>query len=177
MPGQRSRDVLLDQSNGSAYTTNFISRSGGNSNFDKFENQDVAIEAFRKFATRKNVNIILVIHPRKEDDKFALGISSIFGTAKATQEADMVLILQRVPIDPVEMTSSNNNSYSSYKVAAAPSHKFVVSSGAAPSAANQPAKNLTGTNYYLEVKKNRYDGTVGKVNLDYKKESMTYSEV
>lgn len=40
------------------------------------------------------VNIILVIHPRKDDDRMPLGISSIFGTAKATQEADMVIILQ-----------------------------------------------------------------------------------
>lgn len=40
------------------------------------------------------VNIILVIHPRKEDDRVALNISSVFGTAKATQEADLVLILQ-----------------------------------------------------------------------------------
>ena len=152
------------------------SRSGGNSNFEKFDNQDMAIEAFRKFATKKNVNIILVIHPRKEDDKFALGISSIFGTAKATQEADMVLILQRIPIDPPEPVSAPNNGYSSYRVASPPSHRFVVTSGSKP-VSDQSAKNLTGFNYYLEVKKNRYDGTVGKVNLGYTKESMTYNEV
>ena len=35
-----------------------------------------------------------MIHPRKDDDRMPLGISSIFGTAKATQEADMVIILQ-----------------------------------------------------------------------------------
>ena len=40
------------------------------------------------------VNIILVIHPRKENDQMPLSISSIFGTAKATQEADLVLIIQ-----------------------------------------------------------------------------------
>ena len=36
----------------------------------------------------------LVIHPRKEPEEQALNISSVFGTAKATQEADNVLILQ-----------------------------------------------------------------------------------
>lgn len=40
------------------------------------------------------VNIILVIHPRKEEEDVKLTMSSIFGTAKATQEADLVLILQ-----------------------------------------------------------------------------------
>ena len=49
------------------------SRGGGYSNFDRFDSQDIAIEQFRKFATTKNVNVILVIHPRKEDDRSALG--------------------------------------------------------------------------------------------------------
>jgi hypothetical protein len=47
-------------------------------------------------ATEKNVHLSLVIHPRKEQDDTLLNINSVFGTAKATQEADNVLILQRV---------------------------------------------------------------------------------
>lgn len=35
-----------------------------------------------------------MIHPRKESDLMPLSIASIFGTAKATQEADLVLIIQ-----------------------------------------------------------------------------------
>lgn len=62
--------------------------------FEKFDLQDMAIEKFRKFATEKKVNIILVVHPRKETESATLDISSVFGTAKATQEADVVLILQ-----------------------------------------------------------------------------------
>ena len=46
----------------------------------------------RKFATVHNCHVTLVIHPRKEDD--ALTIHSIHGGAKATQEADNVLLLQ-----------------------------------------------------------------------------------
>ena len=65
-------------------------------NFDKFAQQDAVIDEFRRFATEKQVNIILVIHPRKEDENQMLGMSSIFGSAKATQEADLVLILQRI---------------------------------------------------------------------------------
>ena len=42
----------------------------------------------------KQVNIILVVHPRKVEDDVPLSLSSISGTAKATQEADAVLILQ-----------------------------------------------------------------------------------
>lgn len=76
--------------------------------------QEHAIEVFRSFATNKNVHVTLVIHPRKEQDGVQLGkyhcfvdrirffclqallsgINSIFGTAKATQEADNVLIIQ-----------------------------------------------------------------------------------
>lgn len=37
-----------------------------------------------------------MIHPRKEQDDALLNINSVFGTAKATQEADNVLILQKV---------------------------------------------------------------------------------
>ena len=62
--------------------------------FDKFDVQDMAVEKFRKFATEQNVHVTLVVHPRKEDEFQKLSISSIYGSAKATQEADTVLILQ-----------------------------------------------------------------------------------
>ena len=88
--------------------------------FDKFDALDEAITSFRRFATERHVNIVLVIHPKKEDDRLALGVSSIFGSAKATQEADMVLILQRLE-----------------------------------------------KNVFLDLKKNRFDGDVGRVYLDY----------
>ncbi len=106
--------------------------NGGNSNgngngvrmlsngFERFDMQDIAIDRFRQFASEQDVNVTLVIHPRKEDDKIPLGLSSIFGTAKATQEADVVLILQRV-------------------------------------------QGQT----YLEVKKNRYDGRTGRIDMDF----------
>ncbi|EEC45384.1 predicted protein, partial [Phaeodactylum tricornutum CCAP 1055/1] len=64
------------------------------STFDKFDVQDVAIEKFRKFATDKNVHVTLVVHPRKEQEDMKLSMASIYGSAKATQEADTVLILQ-----------------------------------------------------------------------------------
>jgi twinkle protein len=68
--------------------------SGQARGIDKFDAQEHAIEVFRAFATRKNVHVTLVIHPRKELDGAQLGVNSIFGTAKATQEADNVLIVQ-----------------------------------------------------------------------------------
>lgn len=69
--------------------------SGQGVGFERFELQDKAIEAFRKFATLKNVHISLVIHPRKQEEDAPLTHASVFGTAKATQEADNVIILQR----------------------------------------------------------------------------------
>ncbi|KAM4050212.1 twinkle mtDNA helicase [Anomaloglossus baeobatrachus] len=61
---------------------------------DKFAVQDHIVGAFRKFATENGCHVTLVIHPRKEDDDKELQTSSIFGSAKASQEADNVLILQ-----------------------------------------------------------------------------------
>ncbi|XP_010194648.2 twinkle mtDNA helicase [Colius striatus] len=61
---------------------------------DRIAAQDYIVGAFRKFATDNACHITLVIHPRKEDDEKELQTASIFGSAKASQEADNVLILQ-----------------------------------------------------------------------------------
>lgn len=42
-----------------------------------------------------NSHISLVMHPRKENDDELLQTSSISGTAKASQEADNIVLLQR----------------------------------------------------------------------------------
>jgi len=62
---------------------------------NRFDDLDEAIEKFRKFCSYENVHVTLVIHPRKETYSEPLNINSIFGTAKATQEADNVIIIQR----------------------------------------------------------------------------------
>ena len=59
---------------------------------NKFDFQDEIISKLRKFVSDFNVHVTLVIHPRKTDE--TLRISSIFGSAKASQEADNVFILQ-----------------------------------------------------------------------------------
>ncbi|KAM9837514.1 twinkle mtDNA helicase [Aulostomus maculatus] len=61
---------------------------------DKFAVQDHIIGSFRKFATNASCHVTLIIHPRKEEDDRELQTASIFGSAKASQEADNVLILQ-----------------------------------------------------------------------------------
>ena len=103
---------------------------------DRFEIQDRAIETFRKFATRRNVHITLVVHPRKVDDDEELSVASVFGTAKATQEADNILILQR-----------------SNEELEPPTEKFI------------------------DVRKNRYDGDLGKVWVRFDKRCSTFVEV
>jgi len=110
-----------------------ISRNTLNKSFDKFDIQDIAIEKFRKFATDRNVHITLVVHPRKEDEASKLSISSIYGSAKATQEADTVMILQ-----------SDN-------------------------AAGRHRK-------YLDIKKNRFDGTLGYCPLHFDRMSGRYDD-
>lgn len=41
-----------------------------------------------------NCHVTMIIHPRKERSDEELSTSSIFGSAKASQEADNVLIIQ-----------------------------------------------------------------------------------
>ena len=52
----------------------------------KYDAQERALEAIRRFATDNNVHVTIVIHPRKEQDGATLSLNSVFGTAKATQE-------------------------------------------------------------------------------------------
>jgi hypothetical protein len=105
------------------------SLKGKGSSFDKFDVQDMAIEKFRKFATDRNVHIMLVVHPKKEAEYANLSISSIYGSSKATQEADTVLILQN-----------------------------------------------DGRRKFIEVKKNRFNGTLGHTPLHFDRKSCRYGE-
>lgn len=73
-----------------------LSGQYSNGAFDKFDLTDRTVAALRSFATNRNVHITLVIHPRKEMDDTPLGLASVSGTAKATQEADNVIILQKI---------------------------------------------------------------------------------
>ena len=111
-----------------------ISRNSLNKSFDKFDIQDIAIEKFRKFATDRNVHVTLVVHPRKEDEASKLSMSSIYGSAKATQEADTVMILQ------------SDNSAGRHRK-------------------------------YIEVKKNRFDGTLGFCPLHFDRMGGRYDDV
>ncbi|XP_043586468.1 twinkle protein, mitochondrial isoform X2 [Bombus pyrosoma] len=61
---------------------------------DRFWKQDEIIAKFRNFATMYNCHVTMIIHPRKERSDEELTTSSIFGSAKASQEADNVLIIQ-----------------------------------------------------------------------------------
>jgi twinkle protein len=104
-----------------------ISRRSLQSTFDKFDVQDIAVEKFREVATNCNVHVTLVVHPRKEAEGSPLSISSIYGSAKVTQEADLILILQN-----------------------------------------------DGSKKKLEVKKNRYDGTLGSCTLFFDPNSCRF---
>ena len=80
--------------------------------------------------SRPKVHITLVVHPRKEDEASKLSISSFFGSAKATQEADTVIIIQ----------------------------------------------NDANRRKYLDVKKNRFDGTLGYTPIYFHNPSGRYME-
>lgn len=68
--------------------------SDSSKHMDRFWRQDDIISKFRNFATTHNCHVTMIIHPRKERNDEELTTSSIFGSAKASQEADNVLIIQ-----------------------------------------------------------------------------------
>jgi twinkle protein len=104
--------------------------SGQGRGIERFEIQDDAISKFRAMATNKNIHVTLVIHPKKVDENQDLHISSVFGSAKATQEADNVMIMQMRP---------------KYRV--------------------------------MEIRKNRFDGDLGKVALGFDKNVKRFIEL
>jgi len=104
--------------------------SGQGRGFERFDIQDDAISKLRDLATSKNVHVTLVIHPKKVDDNQDLTISSVFGSAKATQEADNIIILQNRP---------------KYRV--------------------------------VDIKKNRFDGDLGKIPLGFDRDTKRFFEL
>lgn len=87
--GHQIQHVILDN-------LQFMLSGQHSGSLDKFDVTDRTVAALRAFATTRNVHVTLVIHPRKELDDTPLGLASVSGTAKATQEADNVIILQKV---------------------------------------------------------------------------------
>lgn len=108
----------------------FMLSGQSTNNFDKFDLVDQSIAAVRHFCNRHPVHVILVIHPRKEIDNSPLGLCSVSGTAKATQEADNVIVLQK---------------YEKKR--------------------------------WLELKKNRFDGELGRVAVTFSRESRMVFEM
>ena len=53
--------------------------------FKKFDLQDKVMSRLRRIATKYNVHIAIVIHPRKTDYNEDIQIHSIYGTSKAAQ--------------------------------------------------------------------------------------------
>ncbi|KAI9280690.1 P-loop containing nucleoside triphosphate hydrolase protein [Sporodiniella umbellata] len=107
----------------------FMLSQQARSGLDKWELQENAIANLRSFATLQDVHITLVVHPRKETGE-GLDINSIFGSAKVTQEADNVIIIQK---------------HRKYRT--------------------------------IDIKKNRYDGTLGSVKYTFNKDKLKIEEL
>ena len=105
----------------------------------------------------------MIVHPRKEDDPSELGISSIFGSAKSTQEADNVVIMQ----------AQQNKKHLQVRVA----HQIC------------PVRFVSYSLYYYvlllivlyyvishvcQVVKNRFSGDLGVVPLFFDKETVSF---
>ncbi|KAG7211162.1 hypothetical protein KM043_010486 [Ampulex compressa] len=103
--GQQNLKVVMDAVEHTTYVHDIahviidnvqfmMGTSDTSKHIDRFWKQDNVISRFRTFATKYNCHVTLIIHPRKEREEEDLSISSIFGGAKASQEADNILIIQ-----------------------------------------------------------------------------------
>lgn len=99
---------------------------------DRFYKQDKVIAEFRTFATKHDCHVTLIIHPKKEKDTDDLTISSIFGSVKASQESDNIMILQKNMSESLQLKK------------------------------------------YLQVVKNRYNGELGIMPLNFNKAIRSY---
>ncbi|XP_050739895.1 mitochondrial DNA helicase-like [Eriocheir sinensis] len=73
---------------------------------DRWHQQDLAVAMLRRFATTTGCHLTLIVHPKKVPEGQPLGMDSVYGSAKVTQEADNVMILQ-VPSSGGGATTSN----------------------------------------------------------------------
>ncbi|OEH77393.1 DNA polymerase [Cyclospora cayetanensis] len=116
---------------------------------DIWDLQNSAIASFRRFATQRNVHLSIVVHPRKEDDHVPLGLSSVFGSVKSTQEADNVVILQR---------EASRTSHQSRHEQQLPQGLQQHLQRGGPNRHKQRRMH-----YALEIRKNRFSGELGSV--------------
>lgn len=96
----------------------------------RFDLQDKVMARLRKIATDYKIHMVVVIHPRKTEDSEDISIHSIYGTSKATQEADNIWIVQ------------NRDNFRIF-----------------------------------DVKKNRYDGEIGKAAMGFNKSTKSFVEL
>ncbi|GAB0492116.1 hypothetical protein MMPV_003375 [Pyropia vietnamensis] len=129
---------------------------GGGTRWDTYEAMDRAIHKFRRFATDRNVHVTLVVHPRKENDDEPIALASVFGSAKATQEADNVYALQRGQTDRPAVGNSTSGGGDG-----------IGGGGGAPDGVRRRS-------CYVQVFKNRYGGTLGKVSLRFDPHGKSY---
>lgn len=65
----------------------------------------------RQLATDRNVHICVIIHPKKVEDDNNLTVGSIFGTAKISQEADSIMILQKTSLPNYRVLQVKKNRF------------------------------------------------------------------
>lgn len=145
---------------------------GGGTRWDTYEAMDRAIHKFRRFATDRNVHVTLVVHPRKENDDEPIALASVFGSAKATQEADNVYALQRGSADGGPGAGGTGGSgYGGGNSGGGSGGGDVGSGGGGGGGAPGGVRRRSS---YVQVFKNRYAGTLGKVSLRFDPEGKYY---
>ena len=127
-----------------------------------FMAMDRVVAKCRAFASQHDVHVFLVVHPRKEPHGEKLTLQSVWGTGKATQEADNVLILNSLA-RPTEDGNGDGAAghYSQRKKPDTGGHA-------------QDADHLFKS---IDVVKCREKGDLGSVHLRFDTESQRYIEI
>jgi len=144
---------------------------GNMSGMDRFQVQDHAIEIFRRFATAHNCHVTLVIHPRKESEE-SLSANSIFGGAKATQEADNVILIQE---------ENNPQSFFKKKFIQVVKNRYAGDLGSVPLTFTKPILSFSkkvSDQYKRQVRKKPEDEREATSSelLDVKPDQLIYTE-
>lgn len=118
---------------------------------NKFETMERVLDEFRAFATNYKTHISLVIHPRKVPENEPISLDAIMGTAKATQEADNVIIIQRdldfnKTIDVKK--NRHNGNLGSFRIGFVPKGKCFSDNGLTNSVSKREEFRSENTNFF-----------------------------
>lgn len=142
-------EVIVEQTRPELILIDNLTALNLDKEYDKFDNQKTFINDVKDFAKSKNVHIVLVCHPRKEQSFHLLRMESISGSSDLFNLCDNVFIVHRGGRDLVKRMT-----------------EFF---------GNDKAEAYANFDAVIEIAKNRSHGAVGKlIGLYFEKETRRF---